>query len=647
MKLFRRKNGEIPKTEESHSAFGKNKIEEEIRTLNNNVLHLNYIAGSTNNAVNAIHGSMNEISAGNGDLSDHIHEMKNISENMGRDIEENITHMGELSQSAEVMIENNTKVLNIFGELMEKNQLTSEGIAEVSDNTKLANDAVEKILEATALINEIANKTNLLSLNASIEAARAGDAGRGFAVVAHEIQELAAKSRETADCIGQITRELGERSDKSVESIEKIQETFRQQTENMEDTKLLLNETAENITCVAEHVQLVEQNMDQLEQSKNVISENMKELEKLGENNCKATEMIASDFEKVVTNTRNIKKMAFELSNIEEGLKYKTRQKSKTAENAEQKEKVKIKIGYMQNYGSLCSVIPAMQLGYLEHEGLEAELYKFDNGAQIVEALEAGKIEAGYIGNGGHLRCIQGDAKVFLLSHISNAEAIIGNRKKGVWNLKMLAGKKIGTVEGSACDTLLSIALSSLELTRADCTIVSGKPEEIIQKMETGELDACTLWSPYTMEVQKKLGTDAVQLANNMTFINRLTSLSSFASLSSWATSVSYAQEHKDTLIRLTRALYRGMNFRAIDENSRQTAAWVASKIHADEKNLYEQRLDAEWLTEGFVAVGAQNGTLKQLYEAQQSDFLKNGSITHSVPVEQYVMFDNMIEAAK
>ncbi len=608
--------------------------------LNENVMQLNYIAGSTNNAVKAVNGSINEISDGNNELSRNISEIRGISQEMSDNIDVNIEKVDELIGAADQMTESNKQVMQNFEELVESNKLTSEGIEDVAINTQQTNDAAKEILIATQLINEIANKTNLLSLNASIEAARAGEAGRGFAVVAKQIQELAERSRHSAENIGNIIQQLEEKSNNSVLSIKRIQETFQKQTENLRDIKGCLTQTEENIVQVRNCVHVVEENMDRLDYSKNIILKNMEGLERLGNNNSEATEMIVSDFEKVVKNTGKITEMAFELSDVGEELKHTAEVYDKNGLQKKQ-EKVHIRVGYMSNYGSLCSIVAAMKQGYLEKENITVELKEYENGPKIIAAMKEGTLDVGYIGHGAHKRCIQGDAVVFLLSHISNAEAVIGHRNSGVRNLKALGGMSIGTVEGTTSDAILNFALDSVGIRREQCQIVNKSPDEIVNDMVAGKLDACALWSPYTLEIMSRLGNNAVLLANNMNFSNRL------ASLSSWITTPEYAKNNKEVLVRFTRALYHGMNYRAAEGNMNQVANWVSEVSKIDENKAYEQRQDAEWSTAGYVAIGAKDGTIEQLYTTQQEMFRKVGEISTTVPVRNYVLIDNMIEAAK
>lgn len=615
-------------------------IKKDSEKLNKDVMKLNYISGSTNAAIKAVNGSIAEINEGNNVLAEHISEVNDVAIHMGQGIEANIGYMGKLVDATEEMASSNEKLSAIFDELLQDNEVTTSGIEEVAENTMRVSEATEEILKATTFINSIAQKTNLLSLNASIEAARAGEAGRGFAVVATQIRDLAEMSRKSAEDIGRIIQILSEQSNTSVKSIESIKQAFERQTRSMEQTKELLDTTEQKIQEVKEQVYHVDENLDELEKAKNTIITDMSELTKLGDNNSQATEMIVADFGKLVKHSAEMSKVAFSITKASEELYYLAKD-TKNEAGQEAAEKKHIRVGYMSNYGSLCSVVPAMKLGYLEQENIEVELIPYANGMKIIDALKEGALEVGYIGDGAHKRCIAGDAKIFLLSHVSNAEAIIGNRRSGVRNLQALKGMRVGTSEGNSSDTILNFALESVGLSRSDCDIVNLPPEEIVQEMVNGRLDACALWSPFTFELQKKMDNDAVLLANNLNFSNRL------ASLSSWITSDTFAAANKDVLLQFTRAIYRGMDYRAMEDNMRQVASWVAEAVGGNTESLYEQRRDADWSTKGYVALGVADGTVAKLYEAQQKNFLKNGAIAKQVPVSDYVLFDIMTKAVE
>lgn len=618
----------------------RKKITERADQLGQSVLRLNYIAESSNAAIKAAKGSIMEIDDSNRKLMENIGEVQGLSGDIEGRIEENLQYTASLVQAAEEMTESNEQLGGIFENLMADNGKTSVGIEEIAENIRAVVVATEEILKATASINAIAQKTNLLSLNASIEAARAGEAGRGFAVVATEISSLAEVSRKSAENIGTIVQRLKEQSELSVNSVATIRESFGRQTDHMLTTRALLENTGKKIDEVQENVKLVDENMDTLEQCKNIIVEDMQKLSKLGRDNAEATSMIVTDFKSVVKNTSDMAKLAYELNGVSDDLHYATRDFAGNAA-ANTGEKTVMRVGYMPNYGSLCSIAAAIKLGYFEKENIQPELIEFANGMQIIDALKDGRLDVGYIGHGAHKRCIAGDAVIFLLSHISNAEAIIGSRKKDVRTLQHLRGKRIGTSVGNTSDALLDIALESEGISRAECEIVDLPPEEIVKEMQAGRLDACALWSPYSLELLKKGGNDMTLLANNLTYSNRL------ASLSSWITTPEFAREQSQKLLRFTKALYGGMNYRALEDNMKQVASWVSEMTGMNAGSAYEQRFDADWSSAGYIVIGVQDGTIERLYEAQQKQFLSAGNIKTMVPVKSYVLLDNMVEAIR
>ena len=118
---------------------------------------------------------------------------------------------------------------------------------------------------------------------------------------------------------------------------------------------------------------------------------------------------------------------------------------SEAASSAE--EPITLRIAYMPNYGSLWSLTTAMNKGYFDEAGITVELTEFQDGPSIIAAMESGSIDMGYIGQGAHKLCIQGNAKIFALSHVSNGDAVIGGPE--VKTLEDLKDKTVGVSSGS------------------------------------------------------------------------------------------------------------------------------------------------------------------------------------------------------
>jgi len=144
-------------------------------------------------------------------------------------IEEITANIASNTQTAEKMSSYSTDLK----ESAEKSMLLSNDTIDSMENIDLSTSAVE---EAIGSISQIAFQTNILSLNAAVEAATAGEAGKGFAVVAQEVRNLASRSAESARTIEDLVKQLKSQTLAGKNSSEKMKNEYNNLNQNISQT---------------------------------------------------------------------------------------------------------------------------------------------------------------------------------------------------------------------------------------------------------------------------------------------------------------------------------------------------------------------------------------------------------------------------
>ncbi|CUH92787.1 methyl-accepting chemotaxis protein [Herbinix luporum] len=216
------------------------------------------------------------------EISAAINQIESGITQQAKDAEECLNQMDNLSKKMLLVTESTKEISNIADNTKQSVQIgtfTTEALnTQTKETIRIAADIINEIQnlerksssigEIINVINEIADQTNLLSLNASIEAARAGDAGRGFAVVASEIRKLADQSKESVNNIISIIEGIQEDTHKAVNIAREAEEVLRLQENAVSNTTqsyLNINDSVENL--VVQLRQIIE-NVDNIEEAR-------------------------------------------------------------------------------------------------------------------------------------------------------------------------------------------------------------------------------------------------------------------------------------------------------------------------------------------------------------------------------------------
>ena len=298
-------------------------VDEHADILDNSMASLNALAEANSTSTNQIRQVMDDLSSTAVTLADNVQSVNAKVNEMGDNMSAINSEAVTLNDNSDKMNKAGQNVSESMNLVLTSSHTASDIIAQLTEQVNETNKAIASINEAVELISDITSQTNLLSLNASIEAARAGQAGRGFAVVASEIKQLADQSSQGADSIKNIADNILEKSNRSVILTGRMKELAEQEQTDIGNAKEsfdILNRIIEENAAIAQTVMDKTKNLEALKLD---IINSVSELSAISEENAASNEEvtarvteIAESVNRISEDTQTVRKVSSDMKEL-------------------------------------------------------------------------------------------------------------------------------------------------------------------------------------------------------------------------------------------------------------------------------------------------------------------------------------------
>ena len=293
----------------SETATAVNQITANVQSIKGRVMNQSASVTETNATMEQVVLNINKLNA-------HVeNQSKNVSQASSA-IEQMVANIRSVT---ETLIKNTDNVKT----LKEASKVGRAGLHEVAADIQEVARESEGLMEINSVMENIASQTNLLSMNAAIEAAHAGDAGRGFAVVAEEIRKLAESSSEQSKTIGIVLKKIKDSIDKIIKStgnvltkFEAIDLSVKTVAEQEENIRGAMEEQGEGSKQILEVVGNVNEITRQVKSGSNEMLDGAKEVIQESSNLEKITQEITGGMNEMASGADQINAAVIQVNEI-------------------------------------------------------------------------------------------------------------------------------------------------------------------------------------------------------------------------------------------------------------------------------------------------------------------------------------------
>lgn len=313
----------IEKMKELTQSLGSivGKIRNSSDTMSSNSYELNDTSSQTLAANNEISKAVEDVAEGSTGMAASISKINENLLEMSNETKDINASVDEIKNQT-VAVQDSSKIMNDkIKSMQDSSHKMDEGISAISKRIETVNTTVDKVSNIVSVIEEISSETNLLSLNASIEAARAGDAGKGFAVVAQEIRVLSDNTNTELENIKQIISSLVEECRYCVQASGTIVEDNAKQKEEIKAVLDEFGSLDEQIQKTAEKAEEIEELVTAMIELNDDITKSSNSLTDVSAANAAATEEMNANIEELNAMMHGVSEMAGHMNDESDGLK--------------------------------------------------------------------------------------------------------------------------------------------------------------------------------------------------------------------------------------------------------------------------------------------------------------------------------------